>query len=167
MGGAFCSQRRINAIVWSTLRLFWRFSVAILTSFCVDTQLWTKHGYTTTLQRQRNNQNSGFLKANGLRRRRRVKTAGKVMATVFWDARGIIYTDYLEKGQTITGAYYASLLHRLSDEIKKKSPYLKKKKILFHQDNARVHTCAVSMTKVMELKFELLQHSQYFFHFQT
>ena len=81
------------------------------------------------------------------------------MATVFWDARGIIYTDYLEKGQTITGAYYASLLHRLSDEIKKKSPYLKKKKILFHQDNARVHTCAVSMTKVMELKFELLQHS--------
>lgn len=27
-----------------------------------------------------------------------VKSAGKVMATVFWDARGIIFIDYLKKG---------------------------------------------------------------------
>ena len=86
-----------------------------------------------------------------------MKSASKVMATVFCVARGIIYTDYLEKCQTITGAYYASLLHRLSEEIKKKRPHLKK--ILFHQDNTRVHTCAVSMAQIMELKFELLQHS--------
>ncbi|XP_067135376.1 histone-lysine N-methyltransferase SETMAR-like [Centruroides vittatus] len=65
------------------------------------------------------------------------KSAGKVMATVFWDAREIIYTDYLEKGKTITGEYYESLLHQLSEEIKEKHPHLKKKKILFHQDNAQ------------------------------
>ncbi|EFN88197.1 hypothetical protein EAI_13770, partial [Harpegnathos saltator] len=59
------------------------------------------------------------------------------------------------------GEHYTSLLHRLSEEIKKKRPHLKKKKILFHQDNARVHTCAVSMTKIMELKFKLLQHPPY------
>ena len=64
-----------------------------------------------------------------------VKSAGKVMATVSWNARGIIYTDYLEKGQTITGAYNASLLDRLSEEIKTKRSHLKK--ILFHQNNAR------------------------------
>ena len=85
-----------------------------------------------------------------------MKSAGKVMATVFWDARGIIYTNYLEKGQTITGVYYAPLLHRLSEEIKKKRLYLKK--ILLNQDNARAHTCAISMVKIMELKFESLQH---------
>ena len=103
-----------------------------------------------------------------------VKSASKVMAMVFWDAREINYTDYLEKGQMITGAYYASLLHRLSEEIKKRRPHLKKK-ILFHQDNARVHTCTVSVAKIMELKFELLQHLPYslnlapsdFFYFQT
>ena len=44
-----------------------------------------------------------------------MKSAAKVIVTVFWDARGFIYTDYLEKGQTITGAYYASLLHRLTE----------------------------------------------------
>ena len=58
----------------------------------------------------------------------------KKISARFWDARGIIYTDYLEKGQTITRAYYASLLHRLSEEIKKKLLHLKK--ILVYQDNA-------------------------------
>ena len=30
-----------------------------------------------------------------------VKSAGKVMVTIFWDARGIIHIDYLPSQQTI------------------------------------------------------------------
>ena len=37
-------------------------------------------------------------------------SAGKVMATVFWDAQGVIMLDFLAKKRTITGAYYANLL---------------------------------------------------------
>ena len=33
--------------------------------------------------------------------------------------------------------------------------------MLFHHDNARVHTCAVAMAKLHELKFELLSHLPY------
>jgi hypothetical protein len=44
-----------------------------------------------------------------------------------WDARGIIFIDYLEKGQTINSEYNMALLERLNDEIKKKGPDLKKK----------------------------------------
>jgi hypothetical protein len=54
------------------------------------------------------------------------------MASVFWDARGIIFIDYFEKGQTINIEYYIALLERLNDEINKKQPHLKK--VLFHQD---------------------------------
>ena len=36
--------------------------------------------------------------------------SGKVMATVFWDAQGVIMLDFLAKKSTITGAYYANLL---------------------------------------------------------
>jgi histone-lysine N-methyltransferase SETMAR len=90
-----------------------------------------------------------------------VSSAGKVMASVFWDARGIIFIDYLQKGKTINGEYYANLLQRLSDEIKKKRPHLAKKKILFHQDNAPVHTSVIAMAKINELKFELLPHAPY------
>ena len=32
------------------------------------------------------------------------------MASVFWDAHGVIFIDCLEKGRMITGAYYAALL---------------------------------------------------------
>ena len=38
-------------------------------------------------------------------------TAGKVMATVFWDAHGVIMLDFLAKKSTITGAYYANSLN--------------------------------------------------------
>jgi len=49
------------------------------------------------------------------------------MASVFWGARGIIFIDYLQKGKTINGEYYANLLQRLSDEIKKKRPHFGEK----------------------------------------
>ena len=38
-------------------------------------------------------------------------SADKVMATVFWDAQGIIMLDFLAKKSTVTGAYYANLLN--------------------------------------------------------
>jgi hypothetical protein len=45
------------------------------------------------------------------------------LASVLRDARGIIFIDYFEKGQTINSEYYIALLERLSDEIKKKRPH--------------------------------------------
>ncbi|XP_063909864.1 histone-lysine N-methyltransferase SETMAR-like [Zophobas morio] len=60
-----------------------------------------------------------------------VFSAGKVMATVFWDSHGIIFIDYLENGKTITGQYYASLLSRFDAELKIKRPHLSKKKLCF------------------------------------
>jgi hypothetical protein len=57
------------------------------------------------------------------------------MASVFWDAEGILFVDYLEKGKTITGEYYSNLLTRLDKKIREKRLGLqKKKKIIFHQD---------------------------------
>jgi histone-lysine N-methyltransferase SETMAR len=58
---------------------------------------------------------------------RLVLSAGKVMASVFWDAEGILFIDYLEKGKTITGDYYSNLLTRLDEKIREKRPGLQKK----------------------------------------
>ena len=70
-------------------------------------------------------------------------------------------TSYLEKGRTNTGAYYAALLDRLVDEIRKKRPHFKKKKILFHDDNALSHTLNIAQLKKNELGFESLPHLPY------
>jgi len=82
------------------------------------------------------------------------------MATVFWDARDIIHIDYLPSKQTINGDYYVALLDRFNI-LKKKRPHLTKKKMLFHQDNARVHTCPAPMAKFNEFRYELLPHPAY------
>ncbi|XP_076044679.1 histone-lysine N-methyltransferase SETMAR-like [Oratosquilla oratoria] len=39
-----------------------------------------------------------------------VSSAGRVMSSVFWDAKGIVFIDYLQKGQTSNGEYCANLL---------------------------------------------------------
>ena len=47
-------------------------------------------------------------------------SAGKVMATVFWDAKGVIMLDFLPKRSTITGVYYANLFDQLRTAIREK-----------------------------------------------
>jgi histone-lysine N-methyltransferase SETMAR len=59
---------------------------------------------------------------------KKAKIVKSTIATVFWDARGIIFVDYLEKGKTITGDYYASLLDQLKNQIEEKRPHLNRKK---------------------------------------
>ena len=38
---------------------------------------------------------------------KRVSSAGKVMASIFWDSQGVIRVNYLGEGRTINGAYFA------------------------------------------------------------
>ena len=81
------------------------------------------------------------------------------MASVFWDACEIIFINYLQKEKTINGEYYANLLQRLSNGIKKKWPHSARKKVLFHQDTH--HTSVIAMAKINDLKFKLLPHAPY------
>ena len=55
---------------------------------------------------------------NAPKRPKTQQSAGKVMTSVFWGTHRVIFIDCLEKGRTITGAYYAALLDRLVDEIR-------------------------------------------------
>lgn len=88
-------------------------------------------------------------------------SAGKVMASVFWDAEGIIMVEYLEKGATITGSYYAGQIRRLREAIKEKRRGKLRAGVLFHQDNAPAHKAAVAMAAIQETGFELLEHPPY------
>lgn len=58
-------------------------------------------------------------------------SAVKVMASVFWDAHGILFIDYLPKGKTINSEYYKAIVDRLANVIKQKQPHMAKKKPLF------------------------------------
>ena len=88
-------------------------------------------------------------------------SAGKVMATVFWDAKGVIILDFLPKRSTITGVYYAKLLDQLRTAILEKRRGKLSKGALLQQDNARFHTCKVAMDAVERNGYELIPHLAY------
>ena len=63
---------------------------------------------------------------------RSVPSARKVLASVFWDAEGILFINYLENGNTITGEYYSNLLTKLDKKkIMRKVLVCKRKKLSF------------------------------------
>ena len=88
-------------------------------------------------------------------------SAGKVMATVFWDAKGIIMLDFLSKRSTITVVYYANLLDQLRTAVREKCRGKLSKGVLLQQDNARVHTCKIAMDTVERNGYELIPHPAY------
>ncbi|GIY15411.1 histone-lysine N-methyltransferase SETMAR [Caerostris extrusa] len=56
--------------------------------------------------------------------------AGKVMATIFWDSRGVILIEYLERGQTINADRYCAPLTRLCEAIRRKRPGMLNKGVI-------------------------------------
>lgn len=140
------------------LDLFNRNKKEFLRRFVTVDETWV-HYYTPETKVQSKQWVSPGEKAP--RKAKVIPSAGKVMATIFWDAHGILLIDYLQKGRTITGAYYVELLDRLDAEIKRKRPHLAKKKVLFHQDNAPAHTSRVAKQKIQDLGYELLPHPPY------
>jgi hypothetical protein len=69
------------------------------------------------------------------KKQKTVQLAGKVMASVFWDPKGILLTDYLQLQHTFGEA---------ENRNSGKRPGMTKKKMLFHHDKARVHSSAVA-----------------------
>ncbi|GBP20516.1 Histone-lysine N-methyltransferase SETMAR [Eumeta japonica] len=129
-----------------------------LRRFVTVDETWIHHNTPETKEQSKQWVSRG---ERGPKKAKQSLSANKVMATVFWDARGVIHIDYLEKGKTITSEYYSKLLDRFDVDLKQKRPHLAKKKELFHQDNARVHTCLATMAKIHELRYELLPHPAY------
>lgn len=110
------------------LNMFKRNPKEFLRRFVTVDETWIHH-YTPETKEQSKQWTSPGETAP--KKAKTVPSAGKVMATVFWDSQGIIFTDYLENGRTITGQYYADLLDRFNAELMKKRPHLAKKKSFF------------------------------------
>ncbi|UYV84051.1 hypothetical protein LAZ67_X000979 [Cordylochernes scorpioides] len=90
-----------------------------------------------------------------------VPSAGKVMVSVFWDSEGVLLLDFLNKGQTITGDYYANLAKQLREAIEEKRRGKLSRKIFYHQDNAPSHRSLQAMATIYDSGFELLPHAPY------
>jgi Transposase. len=82
-------------------------------------------------------------------------SAGKVTASVLWNAKGILLINYLEKGRSITSKYYSNLLDQLDVKIHKR-PHLKKKKKSSFTKTMHLLTSVLPMGKLQYFMYKLL-----------
>ena len=92
------------------------------------------------------------------------KTAGKFLASIFWDQEGILLIDYLPKCQIINADFYSFLLVQLKD-ILKENPCGKLTKVFFIlHDNAPAHRALATHKKLTYLGSQFLDHPPYSTH---
>ncbi len=66
----------------------------------------------------------------------------KQMVLVFFDAKGVIYTNFVPKGQTVNASYIRTALARFLEVFRQKRPKMALQDWWLHWDNAPVHTAA-------------------------
>ena len=85
-------------------------------------------------------------------------SASKVMATVFWDSKGVILIDYKPAGTSVTGEYYANVIKQLRVAMKEKRRGKLAAGVLLLHDNAPDHKSRVTQAAIHECK---LNHQPY------
>ena len=86
----------------------------------------------------------------------------KVMLCIWWDWKGVLYYELLPQNQMISSNKYCSQLDQLKAALNKKRPELvNRKRIIFHQDNARPHVSLMTRQKLLQLGWVVLIHLPY------
>jgi histone-lysine N-methyltransferase SETMAR len=88
-------------------------------------------------------------------------SAMKVLATIFWDAQGVIRIDYLPRGSTINSQYHADLLMQLRSAIKEKRRRMLSRGVWLLHHNTLAHTAKVAQAALHAAGFEQLPHRAY------
>jgi histone-lysine N-methyltransferase SETMAR len=70
-------------------------------------------------------------------------SAGKVMATVFFDRPGSLHIDVLHERRTINTAYYWEVFSEVGQAYRRKRRDLSTREVALLQDNARRHAAAL------------------------
>lgn len=89
-------------------------------------------------------------------------TKSKILLTVFWDCRGVIMYHFLKSGETMNSDVYCDLLDSLNVRLHRERPaVVNRKRLIFHQDNAKPHTSKKTKAKLKQLQWEVLDHPPY------
>ena len=81
---------------------------------------------------------------------------------IWWDWKGVLYYELLLENQTINSNKYCSQLDQLKAVLDEKHLELvNRKRIIFHQDNARPHVSLMTRQNLLQLGWEVLIHLPY------
>jgi len=82
------------------------------------------------------------------------------MATVFWDCKGILLTEFMASGTTVTSEVYFEMLNKLRRLTQNKRHGLLTKGVIFLH-NAWPHTAARTNALIKLFNWEIFDHPPY------
>lgn len=85
----------------------------------------------------------------------------KLMATVFWDAKGVLLVEFMERGTTINKDVYCETLKNLRRAIQNKRRGMLTSGIVFLHDNARPHSAQVTQVLLGQFQWDVFKHPPY------
>ncbi|GFR64144.1 transposase [Elysia marginata] len=83
------------------------------------------------------------------------------MATVFWDTQGVIFVDFLSRGETVNSDSYVETLKRLQARILRVRPDMEIGNVLLLHHNAQPHTSIRTRETIDSFGWSTLQHLSY------
>jgi histone-lysine N-methyltransferase SETMAR len=88
-------------------------------------------------------------------------SARKLMATVFWDRKGVLMVEYMQQGTTVTSEEYRKTLKNCVGPFRAKGSGMLTSGLVFRQDNVHLHTAACSQALLEHFIWELFDHPPY------
>ena len=86
----------------------------------------------------------------------------KVMLCIWWDWKGVLYYELLPKNQRIHSNKYCSQLDQLKVAVDERhSELVNRKRLIFHQNNARLHVSLMTRQNLLQLGWEVLIQPPY------
>jgi histone-lysine N-methyltransferase SETMAR len=121
-------------------------------------EIWLHHYEPETKRQSKewHNENSPRKK-----KFRAAPSAGKVMATVFWDMEGLLLVDIMPKGTTINSEAYVATLTNLHARLRRVRPHKQMADILLQHDNARPRVSLRTTEAINKFGWKVLPHPPY------
>jgi hypothetical protein len=82
----------------------------------------------------------------------------KMMASVFWDRKGILLTEFMAPGTTIKSEVYYEMLNKLQRSIQNKQRGMLTKGVVLLHDSVRPHTAARKNALIKLFNWEIFDH---------
>ena len=130
----------------------------LLKKIVTGDETWVSHVTPETKR-----QSSQWMHTNSPSKPKKFKqTFGrKVMATVFWDHKGVLLIEFMEPGTTINAAAYCLTLRRLRRAIQNKRRGMLTSGILLLHDNACPHSARSTQQLLVKFRWERFEHPPY------
>jgi len=129
-----------------------------LDSIVTGDETWAFHFTPETKQQSCEWRHSSSPKP---RKFKRTESAGKVMATAFWDRKGVLLVDFMAHGTTINADRYCETLKKLRQAIQNRRRGMLTKGVYLLHDNARPHVARQIFALLDQFGWDIITHPPY------